>query len=100
MIRLDNVSKVYKGQITAIRDATADIAKGEFVFLVGPSGSGKSTVLRLINKEEQPTAGEIWVAGKMTNDLSPWRGPYLLPHTGSGFQDFYLPTNKTGDGNV
>ncbi len=100
MIRLDNVSKVYKGQITAIRDATADIAKGEFVFLVGPSGSGKSTVLRLINKEEQPTAGEIWVAGKMTNDLSPWRVPYLRRNIGSVFQDFKLLTNKTVQENV
>ncbi len=34
--------------------ASADIAKGEFVFLVGPSGSGKSTFLRLINKQEDP----------------------------------------------
>jgi cell division transport system ATP-binding protein len=100
MIRLDNVSKVYKGQITAIRDATADIAKGEFVFLVGPSGSGKSTVLRLINKEEQPTSGEIWVAGKMTNNLSPWRVPYLRRNIGSVFQDFKLLTNKTVQENV
>ncbi|MEP6659165.1 MAG: cell division ATP-binding protein FtsE [Acidimicrobiales bacterium] len=100
MIRLDNVSKVYKGQIAAIRDATADIAKGEFVFLVGPSGSGKSTVLRLINKEEQPTAGEIWVAGKMTNNLSPWRVPYLRRNIGSVFQDFKLLTNKTVQENV
>ena len=100
MIRLDNVSKVYKGQITAIRDATADIAKGEFVFLVGPSGSGKSTVLRLINKEEQPDKGEIWVAGKMTNNLSPWRVPYLRRNIGSVFQDFKLLTNKTVQENV
>lgn len=100
MIRLDNVSKVYKGQITAIRDASADIAKGEFVFLVGPSGSGKSTVLRLINKEEQPTGGEIWVAGKMTNNLSPWRVPYLRRNIGSVFQDFKLLTNKTVHENV
>ena len=100
MIRLDNVSKVYKGQVTAIRDASADIAKGEFVFLVGPSGSGKSTVLRLINKEEQPTAGEIWVAGKMTNNLSPWRVPYLRRNIGSVFQDFKLLPNKTVQENV
>jgi cell division transport system ATP-binding protein len=100
MIRLDNVSKVYKGQVTAIRDASADIAKGEFVFLVGPSGSGKSTVLRLINKEEQPTGGEIWVAGKMTNNLSPWRVPYLRRNIGSVFQDFKLLPNKTVQENV
>ena len=64
MIRLENVTKVYKGDVAALKDATADIEKGEFVFLVGPSGSGKSTCIRLLNKEETPTEGEIFVAGK------------------------------------
>ena len=100
MIRLDNVTKVYKGDVVAIREASADIAKGEFVFLVGPSGSGKSTVLRLINKEESPDRGEIWVAGKMINDLSPWRVPYLRRNIGSIFQDFKLLSNKTVYENV
>jgi cell division transport system ATP-binding protein len=38
MIRLENVSKIYKGDVVALRDIDADIQKGEFVFLVGPSG--------------------------------------------------------------
>ena len=63
MIKLDNVSKVYKGDVVALREASADIAKGEFVFLVGPSGSGKWTMLRLLYREETPDAGRIWVAG-------------------------------------
>ena len=64
MIKLENVTKVYKGEVVALRDATVDIQKGEFVFLVGPSGSGKSTLLRLLNKEEPPERGTIWVAGQ------------------------------------
>ena len=40
MIKLENVSKVYKGEVTALSDASVDIEKGEFVFLVGASGSG------------------------------------------------------------
>ncbi|HRE02841.1 MAG TPA: ATP-binding cassette domain-containing protein, partial [Ilumatobacteraceae bacterium] len=52
MIRLDNVTKIYNSEVAAVRDATFEINKGEFVFLVGPSGSGKSTFIRLLNKEE------------------------------------------------
>jgi cell division transport system ATP-binding protein len=64
MIKLENVTKVYKGDVQALRNANVDIQKGEFVFLVGASGSGKSTFIRLLNKEEDPSEGRIYVAGK------------------------------------
>ena len=44
MIRLENVTKVYKGDVTALRGVNLEIQRGEFVFLVGQSGSGKSTI--------------------------------------------------------
>ena len=43
MIKLEGVSKIFKGDVVALKNATAEIQRGEFVFLVGPSGSGKST---------------------------------------------------------
>jgi cell division transport system ATP-binding protein len=100
MIRLDNVTKAYKGSTVALRDVSVDIQKGEFVFLVGPSGSGKSTFVRLITKEEEPDEGQIWVAGKDIANLTQWKVPYLRRNIGCVFQDFRLLPTKTVHENV
>src|SRR5437763_1480323 len=95
MIRLENVTKIYKGNVVALRDVTADVQKGEFVFLVGPSGSGKSTFIRLLLKEEVPDSGHIWVAGKDIGNLTSWKIPFLRRNFGCVFQDFKLLPKKT-----
>ena len=77
MIRLEGVSKVFKGDVVALKNASAEIQRGEFVFLVGPSGSGKSTFIRLLNREEVADEGRITVAGKDVGEMSSWRVPYL-----------------------
>ncbi|MDH4169485.1 MAG: cell division ATP-binding protein FtsE [Acidimicrobiia bacterium] len=100
MIKLENVTKTYKGNVTALHAANADIAKGEFVFLVGPSGSGKSTFIRLLNREEMPDEGRIFVAGKDIGQLSSWKVPYLRRNIGCIFQDFKLLPRKTVAENV
>ncbi len=100
MIRLEQVTKTYKGEVAALRDADVNIQKGEFVFLVGPSGSGKSTFIRLLNKEEEPERGRIWVAGKDIGELSSWKVPFLRRNIGCVFQDFRLLPNKTVSENV
>jgi cell division transport system ATP-binding protein len=100
MIRLDNVTKIYKGVVTALADVSLEINKGEFVFVVGPSGSGKSTMIRLLLKEEEPTKGDIFVAGKNIGKLSPWKVPYLRRNMGTVFQDFKLLPDKTVFDNV
>ena len=57
MIRFDNVSKVYtRGARPALDEVTVDVARGEFVFLVGASGSGKSTFLPLVLPGGRPAA--------------------------------------------
>ena len=100
MIRVENVTKAYKGTTVALRDISADIQKDEFVFLVGPSGSGKSTFIRLLLKEEEPDSGRIWVAGKDIGHLNIWKVPYLRRNIGCVFQDFKLLPNKTVYENV
>ena len=100
MIKLNNVTKVYKGTVVAVRDVTVDIAKGEFVFLVGPSGSGKSTFIRLLNREERPEHGTVYVAGKDIGTLGAWRVPFLRRNIGFIFQDFKLLPKKTVAENV
>lgn len=100
MIRLENISKMYGTDTLAVRDASFDIAKGEFVFLVGPSGSGKSTLLRLISRQERPERGSVWVAGQNINELAESRVPYLRRTLGNVFQDYKLLPNKTVFENV
>jgi cell division transport system ATP-binding protein len=77
-----------------------EIAKGEFVFMVGPSGSGKSTFIKLLLKEEEPDAGQIIVAGKQLGRLKSWRVPALRRELGCVFQDFKLLDSKTVAQNV
>jgi len=100
VIRLENVTKTYGTSVVALRDASFDVPKGEFVFLVGPSGSGKSTLLRLLNRQDRPEEGAVWVAGRNIVDLPPGRVPQLRRNIGNVFQDFKLLLNKTVFENV
>ena len=101
MIRFDKVSKTYPGQKRpALESLDLEIAKGEFVFLVGSSGSGKSTFLRLVLRETRPSTGRVHVAGKEINRLSGWKVPKLRRQVGTVFQDFRLLPNKTVHENV
>jgi cell division transport system ATP-binding protein len=101
MIRFENVTKIYPGQERpALDSVNLEIVKGEFVFLVGLSGSGKSTFLRLVLREERPTAGSIHVAGKDLGTLAKHKVPELRRSVGTVFQDFRLLPNKTITENV
>ncbi len=100
MIRFDNVTKAYSGDTIAVRGATFEIAKGEFVFLVGPSGSGKSTLLRLMNRQERAEQGDVWVAGRDLATMADSKVPSLRRNIGNVFQDYKLLSSKTVFENV
>ena len=73
MVQVHNVTKVYergRQKIEVLHGLTLEIPRGDFVALMGPSGSGKTTLLNLIGGLDQPTAGEITVAGRRIDQLS------------------------------
>ncbi|MDP9093728.1 MAG: cell division ATP-binding protein FtsE [Actinomycetota bacterium] len=101
MIRLENISKVYPaGARPALDDVSLGIDKGEFVFLIGSSGSGKSTVLRLLLREELPTAGTVTVDGRNLGKMPSRKVPDLRRRIGCVFQDFRLLPKKNVYENV
>ena len=68
---LENVYKIYPGDVTAVHDASLEIQDQEFVVLVGPSGCGKSTTLRMVAGLEDISKGRILIDGKVVNDVPP-----------------------------
>ena len=70
-VLLKNVTKVYEGGNKVVTDANFKVEDKEFVVLVGPSGCGNTTTLRMIAGLEDITSGEIFIDGKLVNNLPP-----------------------------
>ncbi|MBS1716943.1 MAG: ATP-binding cassette domain-containing protein [Armatimonadetes bacterium] len=62
-MELKNVEVVYNRDVCALRDVNLQIARGEFVFLVGKTGAGKSTILKLLSREANVTTGDVLLEG-------------------------------------
>lgn len=93
MILLKNVSKSYKNGVKALRDINLEIDEGEFVYIIGPTGCGKSTLIKILDGEEIPDTGEVWVANTNVGKLRHSRVPIYRRYIGVVFQDFrLLPT--------
>ena len=104
MVRLDRVCKEYRRGtvvIQALKDATVNIADGEFCAVMGPSGSGKSTLLNVIAGLDSITSGEIFLDDQPTSGFSDaeWtrrRREWI----GMVFQSFHLVPGLTAAENV
>ena len=87
--------------VDALQGVDLELARGEFVALVGPSGSGKSTVLNLIGGLDRPTEGEIWIDGaELSSSDEKTLTRHRRQHVGFVFQSFNLLPRLTAEENV
>lgn len=98
-IVINGIDKYY-GSVRALHKVNLTIKEGEFISLVGPSGAGKSTLMRLLIREELPSGGAIYVAGRDITKLGPGELPYYRRRIGVVFQDYKLLPHKTVAENV
>ncbi len=86
MIEYKGVSKIFNGDVVAVDDVDLQINPNEFVCFIGTSGSGKTTALRLINRMESITKGDIYIDGENVKDLDPIelrrKTGYVIQQTG------------------
>ena len=68
---LKDLKKVYENKVTAVEGVNLEIADKEFIVLVGPSGCGKSTTLRMVAGLEEISGGELYIDGRLCNDVDP-----------------------------
>ena len=100
-LRLRSVVKEYSGLVHALREVSVEINGGEQVAVLGPSGSGKTTMLTILGTLEQPSSGEVHVAGRNTLHASDAELSGLRAHEiGFVFQGFHLQDTMAALDNV
>jgi len=100
MIHFKNISKIYPGNVFAVKDINLHIKPKEFVSIIGRSGAGKTTLARLLIAQESASKGSVVIGGWDITSIKPYEIPYLRRQIGVVFQDFNLLSNKTVFENV
>ena len=104
VLSCQGLSKVYRAgaeDVTVLHDVTFNLAAGESVAIVGASGSGKSTFLHLLGGLDQPTAGDVQIAGRSWAAMSEKeRGLWRNRHMGFVYQHHHLLAEFTAVENV
>lgn len=95
MIKLENVSKVYKTGTKALNGVSLYINEGEFVYIIGSTGCGKSTLIKILSGEEAPSKGRVNVAGIDLVKIPNRKIPFFRRNVGVVYQDFRLLPKKT-----
>jgi putative ABC transport system ATP-binding protein len=104
VVEINDVYKTYHDtevEVKAVNGVTLSFEEGDFAVIVGPSGSGKTTLLNLIGGLDQPTGGEIIVAGHRLSELKPSELiDFRMEHVGFVFQSYNLIPVLTASENV
>ena len=103
MLQVKHLSKVYEGKVSyrALTEIDLEIDKSEFVGVMGPSGSGKTTLLNIIATIDEPTTGEVIIAGERPHLLNQNQiAQFRRRHLGFVFQDFNLLHTLTVEENI
>lgn len=97
ILQIQNVTKVFNGNLMALKGMSLDVRKGDFISLLGPSGCGKSTALRLVAGLSHTTSGRIlWTGAHSTGDIGVvFQEPTLMPWA-TVAQNVWLPLRLRG----
>ena len=104
LVKVTDLRKTYQtGEVTfkALKGVSLELAKGDFVAIMGHSGSGKSTLLHLIGGLDRPTDGSVQVGEYLLNEMNETAlAKFRRAHVGFVFQFFNLVENLTVQANV
>ncbi|RDU61449.1 methionine ABC transporter ATP-binding protein [Helicobacter sp. MIT 14-3879] len=100
MIQLRNITKIYPNGFEAIKSLNLSVQKGDIMGIIGYSGAGKSTLIRLINRLESPSTGDIFVDGIDMVNLKEHALQKMRQKIGMIFQHFNLLASRNVFGNV
>lgn len=92
---MDHVYLVFSNGVKALQDVSLQVAKNEFMFLVGPTGCGKTSLLKLLYREAMPTHGKVLVDKVDVGRLKVNQIPFLRRNVGVVFQDYKLLKQRT-----
>jgi cell division transport system ATP-binding protein len=99
-VKLHHLCLSYQEDTLALENIDLCVGHEEFLFIVGQTGSGKSSLLRLLNREQTATFGEVWVLGEEVSQIERRDIPALRRKLGVVFQDFRLLPDRTLEENV
>ncbi|MGL4534064.1 MAG: methionine ABC transporter ATP-binding protein [Fusobacteriaceae bacterium] len=100
MIKISNLNKVYSNGVHAVKNINLEVKKGDIFGIIGLSGAGKSSLIRMLNRLEEPTSGEIYIENTDITKISKKELLDIRKNIGMIFQHFNLLSSRTVSENI